>query len=330
MTKGKLTDPMIQQQVLTYVNLGKKSEWIMKTLGLKKSTFYDIVKMGKVRKENEYKNKPGPKKKVNKVQMIRIQKDLEKKPRQSLRKLRSTHKLATSNATLSRVLRSIGIDRRKMKKRPKMTQEHMEKRVDFALRHCHPEFDWSKWIWTDEKKFNLDGPDGYNYYWHTPGSPPLYFSKDASAKKYVMVWGGISKNGQTKLMKVVGRFNAQRYCEMLEEGLLPSYDDGDIFLQDRASCHTARETKLWLKKNNVEMVYNPTKSPDLSPIENAWSWMAHEVYADKPAYQNVQDLEIAIRAAWDKMPQEYIDRLIDSMPSRMKQVIERKGEYIDY
>lgn len=262
--------------------------------------------------------------------MIRLQKDLEKKPRQSLRKLRSSHKLAASNATLSRVLRSIGIDRRKMKKRPKMTLDHMEKRVDFALRHCHPDFDWSKWIWTDEKKFNLDGPDGYNYYWHTPGSPPLYFSKDTSAKRYVMVWGGISKNGQTRLMKVIGRFNAQRYCEMLEQGLLPSYDDGDIFLQDRASSHTARETRLWLKRNRVEMVYNPTKSPDLSPIENAWAWMAHEVYADKPAYENVKDLEDAIRAAWDKMPQDYIDRLIDSMPSRMKQVIERKGEYTDY
>jgi transposase len=238
--------------------------------------------------------------------------------------------LDASNATLSRVLRSIGIERRKMKKRPKMTLHHMEKRVDFALRHCHPDFDWSKWIWTDEKKFNLDGPDGYNYYWHTPGSPPLYFSKDASAKKYVMMWGGISKNGQTKLIKVVGRFNSQRYCEMLREGLLPSYDDGDIFLQDRASCHTAQNTKLWLAKENVETVYNPTKSPDLSPIENAWSWMAHEVYADKPAYENVEELEVAIRSAWEKMPQDYINRLIDSMPSRMKQVIERKGEYIDY
>jgi transposase len=53
-------------------------------------------------------------------------------------------------------------------------------------------------------------------------------------------------------------------------------------LQDRASWHTAQDTKLWLAKERVETVYNPTKSPDLSPIENEWAWMAHEVYADKP------------------------------------------------
>jgi transposase len=208
MAQGKLTDPNVQQQVLTYVNSGKKPKWIMNRLGLSKCVFYRIVRRGQIQQKNNYHTKPGPKKKVCKVRMIRLQKDLEKNPRQSLRKLRSTHKLVVSNATLSRVLRSIGIDRRKMKKRPKMTHGHMEKRVDFALRHCHPDFDWSKWIWSD-KKFNLDGPDGYNYYWHTPESPPLHSSKDASAKRYVMVWGGISKNGQTKLMKVVGRFNAQ-------------------------------------------------------------------------------------------------------------------------
>lgn len=86
---------------------------------------------------------------------------------------------------------------------------HMEKRVDYALRHCHPDFDWSKFIFTDEKKFNLDGPDGYNYYWHVKGSEPLVYSKDSSAKKYVMVWGGISKNGQTPLMQVHGRLNSK-------------------------------------------------------------------------------------------------------------------------
>jgi hypothetical protein len=37
------------------------------------------------------------------------------------------------------------------------------------------------------RKFNLDGPDGYNY-WNTPEFLPLYFSKDASAEKYVMMY----------------------------------------------------------------------------------------------------------------------------------------------
>jgi len=78
------------------------------------------------------------------------------------------------------------------------------------------------------------------------------------------------------------------------------------------------------------MTYNPPKGADLSPIENGWSWMAHTVYRDKPSYKTVETLEEAIFQAWDEMPQSYIDSLINSMPHRMLQLIERKGKYLDY
>ena len=76
--------------------------------------------------------------------------------------------------------------------------------------------------------------------------------------------------------------------------------------------------------------YNPPKGADLSPIENAWSWMANAVYRDKPSYKTVEELEEANFQSWNDMPQSYIDSLINSMPRRMLQVVERKGEYIDY
>jgi transposase len=330
MTKGKLIDPLLQQQVLTYIEQEKHPKWIIKHLQLKKSTFYRIAKKGSVQEKRDCKKNLGRPKKIAKVQISRLKKDVEKNRRQSLHKLRSTHKISASTSTLSRVMRSIGIERRKMKKRPLMNATHKAKRVEYALKHCDPDFDWSKWIFTDEKKFNLDGPDGYNYYWHTIGSPPLYYSSNASAKKYVMIWGGISKNGQTPLVEINQRLNAKKYCNLLKKGLIPVYDDGDIFLQDRASCHTAAETRKFLKKTRIETVYNPAKSPDLNPIENAWAWMAHKVYSDHDPFKNVEELREEIFKCWDEMPQEYIDRLIDSLPTRMKECIERKGEYTDY
>ena len=330
MTKGKLTDSTIQQQVLTFIELEKHPSWIMKRLNLSKSVSYRIAKKGQIQPNPNFKKPNGRPKTVGKVQIVCIKKDLAKNPRQTLHKLRSTHKIKASTATMSRVLKSIGIERRKMLKTPLLKPIHKEKRVLHALTYANPSLDWSHWIFTDEKKFNLDGPDGYNYYWHTKGFPPLHFSTNASSKKYVMVWGGISKCGQTPLVKITERLNAVKYCGVLKDGLIPVYDNGDTFLQDRASCHTAKKTSKWLKKQKIEAVLNPPKSPDLNPIKNAWSWMAYRVHADRDCYQNVDELQAEIWKAWDEMPQSYIDRLVDSLPSRMKECIEKKGEYTDY
>ena len=164
MAQGKLMDIKVQQQVLTYIEVKKKPKWIIKKLGLGKSTFYAIAARGRVKEKNEYKTKPGRKQSITKSQKMRMKQLLKKNQRIPIRKLRSTLKLKVSRATVSNALRSIGVDRRKMRKIPKLTSLHKEKRLEYALSHCDPHYDWSHWIWTDEKKLNLDGPDGYNYY----------------------------------------------------------------------------------------------------------------------------------------------------------------------
>jgi hypothetical protein len=86
----------------------------------------------------------------------------------------------------------------------------------------------------------------------------------------------------------------------------------------------------FLEKNRIKGQLNPAKSPDLNPIENGWSCMAREVYSVKPAYENVGDLREAIFNAWKAMPQDFIDKLINSMSRRMKKVLDAKGQAIDY
>jgi hypothetical protein len=149
-----------------------------------------------------------------------------------------------STATVSRLLNTMGIDRRKMKKIPKLTKVHKTKRYEHALAHCDPHFDWSKWIWTDEKKFNLDGPDGYNYYWHVKGMEPLRYSSNASSKKSVMIWCGISKCGQTGLVKVHGRLNRKNIVE---------YFRTDYFLHTTTVIRSNRIEHLAIQAKNVRI-----------------------------------------------------------------------------
>ena len=50
--------------------------------------------------------------------------------------------------------------------------KHKEKRVEYA-RHYQTTSakEWRKVDFSDEKKFNLDGPDDFQKYWHTKNFP---------------------------------------------------------------------------------------------------------------------------------------------------------------
>jgi len=97
--------------------------------------------------------------------------------------------LKQSKWTIARVLNSSG--RFQYKKRipqPSLKEHHRVARVEWARKHMIWSKEWQSVIFSDEKRFNLDGPDGFQYYWHDLRHEDKIYSKRQFGGGGVMVW----------------------------------------------------------------------------------------------------------------------------------------------
>ena len=67
----------------------------------------------------------------------------------------------------------------------------------------------------------------------------------------------------------------------------------------------------------------PAKSPDINLIENVWSRM--EMLLNRDRVKSVYGFKRSVIRVWDKISQEYISSLYESLPSRLQAVIEADG-----
>ena len=74
---------------------------------------------------------------------------------------------------------------------PKLTPTHVEARLKWARDYSHWRTRWRRVFFSDEKKFNLDGPDGFTYYWQDFRKEPQYFSKRQQGGGDVMIWAAM-------------------------------------------------------------------------------------------------------------------------------------------
>ena len=100
---------------------------------------------------------------------------------------------------------------------------------------------WQKVIFSDEKKFNLDGPDGIQHYWRDLRKEAKTILSRNFGGGNVMVWAAFGFHGKTQIIFLDGRQTSEDYRLMLENCLLPfvwsTYGHDYIFQQDNAAIH---------------------------------------------------------------------------------------------
>lgn len=218
----------------------------------------------------------------------------------------------------------------RMRKAPNLTPRHIANRFKWArLQLDRGAAVWRKTVFSDEKRFSLDGPDGLKSYWHDLRTERRWQRKRQNGGGGCMVWGCFSAKGIGKLVFVDNKIDSVRYTEVLQEGLLPFIEEkhpgGAVFQHDGAPSHTSKHTKEWLMDNVVSVMAWPSSSPDMNPIENLWGHLARVVYANGRQYETEEDLRESILHAWDTIPPELLKKLATSMTRRLVELVVKRG-----
>ena len=74
----------------------------------------------------------------------------------------------------------------------------------------------------------------------------------------------------------------------------------------------------------------PARSPDLNPIEHVWAILKRRLRRQICPGDDLNRLEFLIRNEWNHLDQEIIRNLIGSMSTRVRRVIERRGDESGY
>ncbi|GFX31923.1 glutathione S-transferase 1, isoform C [Trichonephila clavipes] len=133
-----------------------------------------------------------------------------------------------------------------------------------------------------------------------------------------MVWAGVMINGRTRLHVVAnGTMTGQRY---IDEVLLPpvrlfrgAVGDKFVFMDDNATCHRTLAVQDCLDSEGIRRLVRPARSPDPNPIENVWDALGRQVTGRNNPPPNKNTLIRALTEEWDKLPQQLLDNVVQSM-----------------
>lgn len=74
----------------------------------------------------------------------------------------------------------------------------------------------------------------------------------------------------------------------------------------------------------------PARSPDINAIEHVWDMLKRRLQARVHRPTTLRELEMALQEEWESIPQEYIARVIRSMPRRLNEIVRARGGVTRY
>jgi len=116
--------------------------------------------------------------------------------------------------------------------------------------------------------------------------------------KTVTFVGGLTLGGMIAPMLLDGAMDGAAFVAWVEQMLVPALGAGMIVVMDNLPAHKLGQVRKTIEARGAELRYLPPYSPDLNPVENAYSKL--KAYLKKTEARTIPDLEGAVA---DALPQ---------------------------
>ena len=238
--------------------------------------------------------------------------------------------------TVRRRLQAAGMKARRPVRAPILSEANRINRLRWAQgRQRWTRRQWGSILWSDESRFCCSVADGRLRVWRRKGERyrrPCVLEFNRWGGPSCMVWAGITAEHKTDLVVVAGNLTARRYLdEIIIPHVIPflaAHPETRLFQHDNARPHSAAITRDFLEENEVTVLPWVPYSPDLNPIEHLWDELGRRVLAREP--HNRISLIRILQEEWERIPQQQVRNLINSMRGRCTECIEARGGHTHY
>ncbi len=149
----------------------------------------------------------------------------------------------------------------------------------------------------------------------------------------VMFWGCFSRRAWGPLIVCEGKQKAADYLKLIQDHVEPELEASEvplIFMQDNCSIHKAKTVMDHLAQKEIQTLDWPPQSPDLNPIENVWAIIKQKLYQNNRPPATKDELIRQVFEIWESFDETLLQRLSDSFPKRLRDVITKKGQWLKH
>jgi transposase len=327
-------DLLKREQVLLQLRAGLSQRKVATNFGISLCATQNIWKKGKETGDVKDRQKSGRPRKNTLREQRRLVILSKFNPKFTAKQLCGQWRIKNlvSVDTVKRILRRYGLYGRIAAKKPLLTKRQIRTRLQWCKANSGlTDVHWSNVIFSDETKIEMH-PRRREYVRRSRGSRynDRYTTKTVKfGGKSLMLWGCIRGDGTRMLINCPPRLDSEAYQEVLNAGLLPLYDEDNVFMQDGAPCHRSRSTKAFLEEKEICVLDDwPSQSPDLNIIEPLWDVLKTRVYSHNAC--TLDELWKFCQLEWRAIKKDYIQALYRDIPKRLRAVIRAGGRNTKY